>query len=97
MFKNKNIWYVLIVLSVLFTYSAFKIFPKAFPILNIDLEMTREDALQKSTEMAKIFNLGPNNPSQAAKFNVDQNAQNFIELDQGGSAKLIEILDKQYY
>ena len=46
MFKNKNIWYVLIILSGLFTYSAFKIFPKAFPILNINLEMTKAIQLE---------------------------------------------------
>ena len=87
---KKYIIAVLGVFAFIFAYAAYTLFPKAFPILNINLEMSREEAFQKSTEMSKVFNIGPQNPLQAATFNTDEEAQNFIELAQGGRERLIE-------
>ena len=97
MFSKKITWIGLVILSILFSYGAYKIFPKAFPILNVKLEISKDEVLIKATELSKIFKLGPENFSQAATFSTEQDVQNFIELDQGGSDKLNEVIKNNYY
>ena len=97
MFKNKNTWIIFIVFSILCTFGAYKIFPKAFPIMNINLEMSRDDALSKAKKLSEQFDLGPLDNFQATTFGGDGDAQNYIELDAGGASEFIHILEKKYY
>ena len=97
MFNKRQTWIISSLIAVFFVFTAYKLFPKAFPILNINLEMSRDEALSKATELSKIFKIGPENNFQAVTFKVDQKAQNFIELDQGGAEKFIEVLNNKYY
>ena len=97
MFNKKSTWIVFSVVSILFCIIAYKTFPKAFPILNISLEMSRDEALAKAADLSKQYKLGPEGSDKVATFGVDQEAQNFIELDQGGADKFIEVLANKYY
>ena len=97
MFNKQSTWIIIIISAIILGISAFNIFPKAFPILNIKLEMSRDDATNLASELSKKYSLGPVDNFQASTFGVDDDAQNFIELDQGGSDKFIEVLDKKYY
>ena len=97
MFSNRRNWVILTILAFLCSFGAYKIFPKAFPLLNINLEMSRGDALSDAKVLSEKFNLGPKNNFQVATFGVDGYAQNYIELDAGGSSEFIDILDKKYY
>ena len=97
MFSNRKKWTILTAFALLCSFGAYKIFPKAFPILNISLDMSRSDALSKAQQLSEKFNLGPEDNSQAATFGVDGYAQSYIELDAGGSSEFINILDKKYY
>ena len=97
MFNKKITWIICTVISIFFAFSAYKLFPKAFPILNISLDMSRTDALEKAATLSKKFNLGPEQSFQVATFGVDHDAQNYIELDEGGSSEFIKILDNHNY
>ena len=97
MYRKKSTWIVFFILFIISSYSAYLIFPNAFAILNIDLKMSRQQALSKALEISNNYNIGPSEASQVVTFTSDNNAQNFIELDQGGSEKFIEILDNNYY
>ena len=97
MFSNRKKWIILTAFALLCSFGAYKIFPKAFPILNISLDMSRSDALSKAQQLSEKFNLGPEDNFQAATFGVDGYAQSYIELDAGGSSEFINILDKKYY
>ena len=97
MFNKKSTWITVVIISLLLGVTAYKIFPKAFPILNIKLEMSRDDANNLALQLSKKYSIGPVDNFQVSTFGVDGKAQNFIELDQGGSKKFIEILDNKYY
>ena len=98
MFNKKSTWIIFVLIGVFCTIGAYKIFPKAFPILNISLDMSRSDALEKASNLTNEFDLGPEGAFQVATFGVDQKAQNYIELDAGGASEFIEIVvDKHYY
>tara|TARA_Y100001970_G_scaffold42776_1_gene53242 strand:- start:11366 stop:14746 length:3381 start_codon:yes stop_codon:yes gene_type:complete len=98
MFNNKNTWIVFSLFSIFCIFGAYKIFSKAFPIMNINLEMSRDDALSKAKELSQVFNLGPVDNFQTTTFGVDGYSQNYIELDEGGASKFNEIVnEKKYY
>ena len=98
MFNKKSTWVLFTILSILFTYTAYELFPNAFSILNIELTMSRDEALLKASEISKELNIGPEDNYQVVTFGVDSKAQNFIELDQGGAAEFSKItVEKKYY
>lgn len=59
-------------------------FGEAFPIVNIDLRMSRTVALDSAQHRAERLSLGPEGFSQAASFETDQEVQTFAELEGGG-------------
>ena len=59
------------------------LFKTAFPILNIDLKMSRQDAFDKSINLSAAMDIGPSEYNQAATFGTDYSTQTFIELDNG--------------
>ncbi len=95
MFKNKNTWIVFTLFSIFCAFGAYKIFSKAFPIMNINLEMSRDDALSKAEELSGKFDLGPADNFQATTFGVDGYAQNYIELYAGGSSEFNKIVNEE--
>ena len=97
MFKKRSTWTILIILSVCLTLSAFYLFDKTFPITNISLDMSRDDALYKADSLAVSYQIGPRERYQVATFGVNQMEQNFIELDNGGASKFSDIISKDYY
>ena len=92
MFNKKITWIIFILLSLSCLFITKKIFKKAFPIVIVSLDMSRDDALNKALIISKEYNLGPDTSFQVATFGVNQNAQNYIELDQGGASKFIEVV-----
>ena len=45
MFYSKKTWFILSILAFFCAFGAYKIFPQTFPILNINLDMSREEAI----------------------------------------------------
>ena len=97
MFRKKQTWIILTVLFVISLGAAFNLFKTAFPILNIDLKMSRQDAFNQAEAFSNVINIGPSDYSQAATFGSDNKAQNYIELDAGGSEAFIDMLEKDIY
>ena len=97
MFHSKKTWFILSLLAFICAFGAYKIFPQTFPILNINLDMSREEAISNSKNISKKFKIGPDSSFWASTFGVDGYAQNFIELDAGGTSEFIKILDNKYY
>ena len=96
-FKKQSSWILLFIFSICLTYAAFYLFDKTFPITNIKLEMSREDALRKSDSLSIKFNIGPQENFQVATFGVNQMEQNFIELDNGGATAFSDIIKSGHY
>ena len=97
MFRKKQTWIILTVLFFISLGVAFNLFKTAFPILNIDLKMSRQDAFDKSVNLSAAMDIGPSEYNQAATFGTDYSAQTFIELDNGGAKAFIEMLDQDIY
>ena len=77
-------WVLLIVLSLGGTFFAYHFFPAAFPLVNLDLKMNREQAIQTAEKLAETNAWGPSEYRVAASFDLDDAVQNFVELEAGG-------------
>jgi hypothetical protein len=72
-------------------------FSDAIPFVAIDITMDREAALKKAGELSAQHNWGPQPYMQAALFELDAVARNYIELEAGGRKQLQEIIDNHQY
>jgi membrane protease YdiL (CAAX protease family) len=78
-------WFVLLGLlaaaSVAFALAAF---PRAFPLVQVDLRMDRSGALAAASELAERYGWGPEGYRSAASFgDADASARRFLELEGG--------------
>jgi len=85
------------VLSAAAAAFTFRNFSTAFPLVSIDLKMDRADALRTARELAQRNTWPPAGFDQAADFNGDQEAQNFIELEGGGKQELSRIVKEKIF
>ncbi|MFC1841912.1 CPBP family intramembrane glutamic endopeptidase, partial [Candidatus Dependentiae bacterium] len=90
-------WIVFIAIAIACAAFTYKYFSKAIPIINIDIKMDRASALKQADILAKKFGWGPKTYSQAASFDVDQNAKVFVELECGGQKEFINMMEKDLY
>ena len=98
MLMRKPIFWISV--SLLFIgglYYSVKVFPKAFAILNVELKMDREAAFKKAESLSDTNGWGPKSYDQAATFYHDSRTQNFVELDAGGSDKVIKLIQDDLY
>ena len=98
MLMRKPIFWISV--SLLFIgglYYSVKVFPKAFAILNVELKMDREAAFNKAESLSDTNGWGPKSYDQAATFYHDSRTQNFVELDAGGSDKVIKLIQDDLY
>ncbi len=84
MFRKPVFWIVLVIVAVACLLFGVYNFPKAFPIVSVDIGMDRGAALASAEELAGQFQWGPDGARQAASFDLDQQVQSFVELEAGG-------------
>ena len=72
---------------------AWRLFPLAIPIVNLEIRMDRNGALDRALALAAEHSLAPADARSAARFTQDESTQNYVELEGGGKevfAKLVE-------
>jgi hypothetical protein len=84
MTRRVSFWVGLVIVAVAALIFTFHFFPRAFPIVSIDLRMDRRAAMERAAEIARQDELGPSSFSQAASFGVDSPVQTYVELEAGG-------------
>ena len=84
MFRKPVFWAAFAALSIACTAFAVVNLPRAFSIVELDLEMDRAAALSEAGRLAGEFDWGPADYRQAASFRVDDRARSFVELEGGG-------------
>lgn len=97
MTRKPIFWIVSVLLfigSIIFTL---RYFSSAFPIVTLDLKMDRQAALNSAQELANKYGWGPDEFKQAATFQVDNEVQNFVELDVGGPEAFAKMLKEGLY
>jgi hypothetical protein len=90
-------WVAFALVSALSAFFAWRFFPQALPLINLDVKMTRTGALEQARALADRYGLAPPDARSAALFAHDGPAQNFVELDAGGKARFAELLSGEIY
>jgi hypothetical protein len=97
MFRKPVFWIALVAASLGSIYFGVRYFSKAFPIVTLDLRMNRGQALARAAELASRFQFPPSGYRQVTSFSGDQEVQNFIELEAGGTAAFQTMMAAGYY
>lgn len=95
--KKPAFWIVLTLAAMIAAVFTFQYFPQAFPLVNLDIQMNRDSALQKASALAERYNWGPEDFAQAASFRLEEEVQTFVELEGGGKETFNRILQEGLY
>jgi hypothetical protein len=71
---------------------AWRLFPLAIPIVNLEIRLDRGGAIERAGALAARLELAPPDARSSAQFAQDQATQNYVELEGGGKdafAKLV--------
>lgn len=97
-FRNPFFWVFFFAISIISAAACYKYLSKALPLLDIQITMSKQQALSMSKEIAQKYNLGPKNFLQSGYFNTDYQTQYYVELEMGGNKAFEQlILEKNYY
>jgi hypothetical protein len=97
MFRKAWFWGTFALISLICLIWAVRNFSRAFPIVTLDLTMNREAALAQARNLAPRFQFPPDGYTQAASFGNDQEVQNFVELEAGGTAAFQRMMSEGLY
>lgn len=97
MLRKPAFWMALLVMSAASGILALRLFPKAFPLVQLELTMDRETALAAARDVMARERLGPADYRQAASFASDSDAQTFVELEGGGKEAYERMLREGLY
>ncbi len=95
--RRASFWILLIVASVFACALSLRHFSRVFPIIDLDLRMNRQEALEQSRALAVRYGLGPLNPRYAATFAEDGQTQVYVELEGGGAKALDAMVTGKLY
>ena len=90
-------WVAVVVLSALSAVFAWRYFPEALPLINLDVKMSREQALDEAGEIAARLHLAADDAQRAVTFARDGQTQNYVELEGGGKAAFTRLLSGEVY
>ena len=94
---SRPLWLGATLFSLLCYAFSFHFFPKAFPIIHLDITMNRKQALEKADTLAQTHQWGPENHQNAVIFHTDVTVQTFIELEAGGKNAFISMMKNKLY
>jgi hypothetical protein len=95
--KRPVTWIALVLLSLAMAAAAYRGFPLAFSIVAVDISTDRAQALASAREWAARDHLGPTDFREAASFELDDEAQTFVELEGGGKDVFNAMLRDRLY
>jgi membrane protease YdiL (CAAX protease family) len=91
-------WAALVALSAAGIAFALRYYAEAFPVLSVDLRMSRAEALEAAETLARTEALGPADFSQAATFGqTDPEVQTYVELEGGGPDEFARLVSDGPY
>jgi hypothetical protein len=95
--RKPAFWIVFALLSAIAGACAWRYFPQALPLINLDVTMSREDALKRAADIADRLQLVAPDAREAALFSHDGATQNFVELEAGGKPAFTRLLAGDVY
>ena len=97
MFRKPTFWVVLALVAAASAWFGIANFSRAFPIVSLDITMDRASALTSARDLEAKHRFGPSGYEQAASFRGDQEVQNFVEFEAGGTSAFHEMFASGRY
>lgn len=95
--RSAFLWIGATALSGMLYFFAFHFFPQTFPIININISMDLDRALEQADAIAQKNDIGPVDYRNAAMFHTDNTVKTFVELEAGGKDALVSMMEEQLY
>ena len=95
--KRPAFWAAFALLSAISAMLAWRYFPEALPLINLDVKMSREQALEQAATIADRLHLVAPEARRAAAFTHDGPTQNYVELEAGGKPAFTRLLSGEVY
>ncbi len=94
--KRKTFWVALLLAALLSAGAAVWLFPKAMPLLQLQVSLSRDQALDAAAALqAQRFSELTTTRAEAG-FEHDDTLQNYIELEGGGAAAYTALLGQRF-
>ena len=97
LFNKPIFWFIFTFIAAAAGYVGYTYFPRAFPIVHLDLTMNRSQALTNATNIAHQFNLGPQDSRESTQFATDELVKTFVELEAGGKKQFVSMMEEHLY
>jgi len=95
--RKPSFWIAYAGLALISVAIAWKLVPLALPLVNLDITLSRQDAIAKAEALSTRYRLAPDGARAAARFNHDQSTQNYVELEGGGKPAFAELVAGTIY
>ena len=82
--RRPGFWIAYALLSLAALALAWRLFPLAIPLVNLDIKVARHEALESARKLAAERDLAPVDARTAVRFAHDDTIQNYVELEGGG-------------
>ena len=89
--RTPAFWIAYAVVAVAALVVAARLFPLAIPIVNLDVKMSRVEAIAAARAVAAKLHLAPEGARVAARFSHDGATQNYVELEGGGKSAFTQL------
>src|SRR5437762_3204610 len=95
--RKPAFWIAFALLSAISALLAWRYFPEALPLINLDVKMSREQALEEAAAIGDRLHLVASGAHRAASFTHDGSTQNYVELEGGGKPAFTQLLSGEIY
>ena len=89
--RKPAFWVAYAIAALLALGIAARLFPLAIPIVNLDVKVSRTEAIASARALATKLHIAPAGARVAARFAHDGTTQNYVELEGGGKAAFAEL------
>ncbi|NDP42090.1 MAG: CPBP family intramembrane metalloprotease, partial [Aromatoleum sp.] len=95
--RRPAFWIAYAGLALISLAIAWKLFALAIPLVNLDITLSRQDAIAKAEALSARHQLAPDGARAAARFSHDQSTQNYVELEGGGKPAFAQLVAGTIY
>ena len=90
--RRPAFWIAYVAVALLSAALAWVLFPQAIPLVNLDIKLSRQEAMAKAEQLARERKLVADGARSAARFRNDQATQNYVELEGGGKLAFSQLV-----
>ena len=97
MTRRPAFWVIYALASLVALVVALELFPRAIPIVNLHITLSRDEALVRARAIAAKESLAPADARAAVRFAHDSTTQDYVELEGGGKAAFAKLTRGDVY